>query len=88
MLPFGWLYYVCLTCFAGAMLGVATHLLFAWLFVESPDQAWYAAFGFMNGLRYAGVWAGGLAIVLCVVKLRKVWLAEHAEAPSEGGRDE
>lgn len=73
----GWLYYVCLTCFFGAMLGVVTHSLYGWWFGEWPDRGYYAAFGFMNGLKYAGVWAGGLSLVLCVVRARREWLARH-----------
>ncbi|MEM7790207.1 MAG: hypothetical protein AAF546_02290 [Verrucomicrobiota bacterium] len=80
---FGWLYYVCIICFAGAMLGVLTHMVFAVLFVDNPDYGFYAAFGFTNGFRYGGVWAGGLAIVLCVMRARKEYLANHQGASQE-----
>ena len=77
---FIWLYYVLLTCLVGAMLGVLTHVLLGPLFVEDPDFGFLAAFGFMNGLKYGSVWAGGLAIVLCVMRARREYLARHPEA--------
>ena len=42
--------------------------------MDTPDYGFQSAFGFLNGFRYAGVWAGGAAIVLCVVKARKAHL--------------
>ncbi|WP_269522462.1 hypothetical protein [Coraliomargarita parva] len=80
---FGWLYYVCLICFGGALLGVVTHLAFALLFQDSPDRGFYAAFGFMNGLKYGSVWAGGAAIVCCVIRARHEFLAREAGAQTE-----
>ncbi|MGJ8638200.1 MAG: hypothetical protein ACSHYA_02300 [Opitutaceae bacterium] len=74
---FAWLYFVSLICFIGAMGGVLTHVLYALIFEEEPDIAFFAAFGFMNGLNYGGVWAGGAAIVLCVLRARKEYLAAH-----------
>lgn len=62
------------------MLGVVTHVLFALLFRDQPDLAYFASFGFMNGLNYGGVWAGGAAIVLCVLRARREYLAKHASA--------
>lgn len=79
-----WVYYVCLICFAGAMAGVFTHVLFALLFRDNPDLFYFASFGFMNGLKYGGVWAGGAAIVLCVVRARKYYLAKHSATPATG----
>lgn len=76
---FTWLYYVLITCLIGALLGVATHVLFGLLFMDGADFGWLAAFGFMNGLRYGSVWAGGLAIVLCVMRARKEYLAKHGK---------
>jgi hypothetical protein len=80
-----WLYYVLIICFVGAMLGVISHLLVGGLVVEEPDFGYLASFGFSNGLRYGGVWAGGFAIVLCVIRARKEYLqkrgeSEHSEA--------
>jgi len=74
-----WLYFVLIICFVGALLGVLTHLLFGLCFMEAPDYGYQAAFGFSNGLRYGGVWAGGFAIVLCVMRARKEYLQRHGE---------
>jgi len=76
-----WVYYVAIICFIGAMLGVGSHLLFGLFFMEDPDYAFQAAFGFSNGIRYGGVWAGGFAIVLCVMRARKEYLQQ------QGARD-
>ncbi|HAV13555.1 MAG TPA: hypothetical protein DCX06_08725 [Opitutae bacterium] len=75
---FYWLYYISLICLIGAVLGVLTHVLFALCFRDQADLAFYASFGFVNGLNYAGVWAGGAAIVLCVLRARKEYLATRA----------
>lgn len=75
-----WLYFVLIICFVGAMLGVVTHLLFGVLIADDPDYAYLASFGFSNGLRYGGVWAGGFAIVLCVIRARKEYLQKHGES--------
>lgn len=75
-----WLYFVLIICFVGAMLGVATHVLFGLLFMDAPDYGFLAAFGFSNGLRYGGVWAGGFSIVLCVMRARKEYLRTHGES--------
>ena len=40
-----------------------------------------AAWGYLHGLKYAGVWAGGTALVLCVMRARR----EHLQARSAGG---
>ena len=72
-----WVYYVAIICFIGAMLGVGTHLLFGLFFMDDPDYAFQAAFGFSNGIRYGGVWAGGFAIVLCVMRARREYLQRH-----------
>ena len=74
-----WIYFVLVICFVGAMLGVVTHVLLGPLFVDQPDYGFLAAFGFMNGLKYGSVWAGGLAIVLCVMRARKEYLAKHGD---------
>lgn len=73
-----WVYFVLVICFVGAILGVFFHVLLGPLFVEQPDFGFLAAFGFMNGLKYGSVWAGGLGIVLCVIRARKEYLAKHA----------
>lgn len=77
-----WVYYVAIICFIGATLGVVSHLLFGVFFMEEPDYAFQAAFGFSNGIRYGGVWAGGLSIVLCVMRARREFLQQHRESES------
>jgi len=75
---FIWLYYVCLICFFGALAGVLTHLGYALFFVEQPDYGYFVAFGFSNGLTYGGVWAGGAAIVLSIIRAHRNYNARHA----------
>lgn len=77
----GWLYYVCIICASGALLGMLSHLALGPLFVEDTDFGFLVAFGFLNGLKYAGVWAGGAAIVLCVIRARKNYLASQSTEP-------
>ncbi|MFP4673642.1 MAG: hypothetical protein ACLFO5_03520 [Opitutales bacterium] len=75
---FGWLFYVCLICFGGAAFGALTHLGYALFFAgEGADYLFYIAFGFFNGLQYAGVWAGGVSLVLCVMRAREEYLARR-----------
>ena len=77
---FIWLYFVLIICFAGVFIGVVSHLLFGLIFMNAPDYRYLAAFGFSNGLRYGGVWAGGFAIVLCVKRARKEYLQAQAKS--------
>jgi hypothetical protein len=79
-----WLRYVLVICLIGAVLGVLSHLLFGLCFMDSPDYGYLAAFGLMNGLTYGGVWAGGAAIVLCVMRARRLYLAKHPEEGALG----
>jgi len=74
-----WLYYALIICFIGAMLGVITHMLLGPLLVDHLDYAELASYGFSHGLRYGGVWAGGFAIVLCVMRARKEYLQKYGE---------
>ena len=69
-----WIFFVFIICIAGAFIGVVTHLLFGLIFMDTPDYERQASLGFSNGLRYGGVWAGGLSIVLCVIRARKEYL--------------
>jgi hypothetical protein len=48
--------------------------------MNAPDYGDQAAFGFSNGLRYGGVWAGGFAIVLCVMRARKEYLQTQVKS--------
>ena len=80
---FGWAYYVCLICFSGAVLGVLSHLLWGLCFYEDFDPGYMAALGYLHGLKYAGVWSGGTALVLCVIRARREYL-EKVTAGGEG----
>ncbi len=73
-----WFYFVSLICFFGAVLGGLSHTLFGLFFIKTPDYNYLVAFGFSNGLRYGGVWAGGASIVLCVLRARKKFLERQA----------
>ena len=77
---FTWLYFVLIICLAGSVIGVVSHLLFGLIFMDSPDYGYQAAFGFSNGLRYGGVWAGGLSIVFCVIRARKEYLQAQVKS--------
>ncbi|MGB0257679.1 MAG: hypothetical protein ACPGES_03410 [Coraliomargarita sp.] len=80
---FDWLYFVCLICFAGAVLGALSHFLWGVFFYEAPDHGYMLALGFKHGLNYGGVWAGGAAIVLCVMRARKEYLLKEASLEQE-----
>ena len=69
---FTWLYFVLIICLAGALFGL--------IFMDMPDYERQAAIGFSNGLRYAGVWAGGLSTVLCVIRARKEYLQAQVKS--------
>lgn len=79
-----WLRYVATICLVGAVLGLLSHLLFGLCFMDQPDYSYLAALGLMNGLTYGSVWAGGAAIVLCVMRARRNYLAKHPEAGALG----
>ena len=68
--------YVCLICFAGTLIGMLTHGLFACLYRDAVDWTYYVALGCLHGLKYSGLWAGGAAIVLCVMRAHKEWSQE------------
>ena len=66
-----WIYFVIIICLTGVLLGILSHLLFGFCFMNDPDYWHLARFGFSNGVRYGGVWSGGLSVVLCVILARK-----------------
>ena len=74
-----WLYFVFIICLVGALFGTLSHLLFGFCFMEEPDYWYLSRFGFSNGIRYGGVWSGGLSIVLCVILARKEYLKQQAK---------
>lgn len=75
----GWIYYICVIVFIGAMVGIVSHLLWGLVFYEDFDLGYMASLGLIHGMQYAGVWAGGLSIVICVIRARKEYLAKEAE---------
>jgi hypothetical protein len=75
-----WLCFVFIICLAGAFIGVVSHLSFGLIFMDMPDYKRQAALGFSNGLRYGGVWAGGLSIVLCVIRARREYLQAQVKS--------
>lgn len=72
-----WLYFVSLICFIGATLGVLSHVCFGFFFVDTPDYAYLADLGLLHGLKYSSLWAGGLAIVLCVMRAHREFQKAH-----------
>ena len=69
-----WIYFVFMICLLGALFGTLLHLFFGFCFIKEPDYWHLGRFGFFNGIRYGGVWSGGLSIVLCVILARKEYL--------------
>ena len=75
-----WLCIVFTICLAGALLGTLSHSLYGLCFMDKPDYWHLARFGFLNGVRYGGVWSGGLSIVLCVMLARKEYLQRKVKS--------
>ena len=84
---FGWAYYVCLICFVGALLGVISHVLWGLCLYDDFDAGYMAALGYLHGLKYAGVWSGGTALVLCVIRARGEFLQNQSEQREDGVDD-
>jgi hypothetical protein len=63
-----WVHFVCIILLLGTLLGAFLHWLIGSLFFESPEASYLFAMGAQNGFFYSGVWAGGLAIVLCFIR--------------------
>lgn len=59
--------YVLLTLLGGAAIGVVLFCSLG-LFLSNLSLQELAIKGLMVGLKYARVWAGGLSLVLCVIK--------------------
>lgn len=77
---FTWSYFVLIICLAGACIGSLSHLLFGLCFLDDPKYWNLCIIGFSNGLRYGGVWAGGSAIVLCVMRARRQHIDRNVES--------
>lgn len=66
-----WLGYAGLICLVGTIGGVLTHGVYA-LFCSEPDRYLeYIILGMQHGFKYGGVWAGGTALVICVMRAHK-----------------
>lgn len=61
------LYYTAIILALGTIIGSCLFSLFGPLFVDSSSLELIKK-GAWIGFRYAGVWAGGAAIVLCFIK--------------------
>lgn len=61
------LYYTAIILTVGTLAGACLFPLLGPLFVDSPFLALMKK-GAWIGFRYAGVWAGGTAIILCFIK--------------------
>lgn len=61
------LYYVVIILAVGSVLGACLFTFFGTLFGDYTLKDLFKK-GLWIGFRYAGVWAGGLAIVLCFFK--------------------
>lgn len=71
---FLWLFYVFLICFLGVLIGTTSHLLWGWSFGSHLESADLALKGCLRGFQYSGLWAGGLSVVICVMRARKEFL--------------
>ncbi|OIO60682.1 MAG: hypothetical protein COZ46_01505 [Verrucomicrobia bacterium CG_4_10_14_3_um_filter_43_23] len=65
------LYYVGLILVAGTVVGSVAFVLLGPIFVDDYTFLGLLKKGAWIGFRYAGVWAGGVAIVLCCMKANK-----------------
>lgn len=75
-----WALYVAAVCSVGAVAGLVTHVVYGAFFTEAADLSFYASLGLRNGLKYGAVWAGGAALVLCVMRARREYLAKHGDS--------
>lgn len=53
---------------AGGLLGATAYLILGAITHPELAVSYRLSKGFLNGCYYAGVWAGGLAMVLCVMR--------------------
>jgi len=60
--------YVVVVIFIGAVLGAITFALLGALTHPHLELSYRVAKGILNGAKLAGVWAGGIGIVLCFMQ--------------------
>lgn len=72
--------YVGATLLLGGLVGMALYAVVGW--VTHPELAldYRLAKGFLNGVFYAGVWATGIGLVLCVMRAHRERRARQGEA--------
>lgn len=74
-----WLYvYICVTVATGALLGAAIFAAIGALTHPDLDILRRIELGLMDGFYYSGMWSGGLAIVLCVMRAHRLNAARNA----------
>lgn len=67
-----WLYvYICVTVVTGALVGAFLFVAVGALTHPEMDVLRRAEMGLTDGFYYAGMWSGGLAIVLCVMRAHR-----------------
>lgn len=75
-----WIFHFCkytaTTLLAGTLLGLFSFYLLGSVFTEY-EPSFLLKKGSDIGFRYARVWAGGISIVLCIMKARKNYLNKH-----------
>lgn len=84
----GWLlFYVAVVMLIGGVVGMLVSPIIAWVFRFDMTWSDLLAKSFSMGARYAGVWAGGIALVLCFRRGRHRWLARQSQlSPESGGQ--
>lgn len=74
-----WLYvYICVTIVTGALLGAIAFAAIGALTHPDMDVLRRIELGLMDGFFYSGMWSGGLAIVLCVMRAHRLNAARSA----------
>lgn len=63
--------YVVLTLLLGSLVGALLFLVLGGIF-SNFSALFLLKKGLVTGFKYAGVWAGGLGIVLCVMKAYEI----------------
>lgn len=67
-----WVLYVVTTIAIGGIVGCLLFPTVGFIFQMDYEMSYLFKKGLMNGAQYAGVWAGGLGIVLCFIRGHKM----------------
>lgn len=73
---FHFLKYVAIILLIGTVIGAVAFSALGNAFTDY-DAVFLLKKGISVGFRYAGVWAGGISIVFCIIKARKNYLKKH-----------